>query len=114
MKKNEEVNVDYWDNGNKKVETHFKNGKPDGLTTGWYESGKKKGETRYKNGKPEGLFTLWYESGVKGVEGHYKNGKKEGLQTAWYESGEFWLAIGIVSGVLITVSAGHAISEVGK
>ena len=42
MKRNEEINVDYWDNGNKKVETHFKNGKPDGLTTGWYESGKKK------------------------------------------------------------------------
>lgn len=33
---------------------------------------------------------------------------------AWYESGEFWLAIGIVSGVLITVGAGHAISEAGK
>ena len=64
MKKNEEVNVDYWVNGNKKVETHF------------------------KNGKPEGLITIFYESDVKGVEGHCKNGKKEGLQTAWYESGE--------------------------
>ena len=29
---------------------------------------------------------------------------------AWYESGEFWLAVGIVSGVLVTVAAGHAIS----
>jgi integrase len=48
----------------------------------------KKSETHYKNGKTEGLFTLWYESGGKGVEGHYKNGKKEGLQTGWYESGE--------------------------
>jgi antitoxin component YwqK of YwqJK toxin-antitoxin module len=50
LNKNEEVNVDYWGNGNKKVETHYKDGSPDGLTTGWYESGKKKGETHYKNG----------------------------------------------------------------
>jgi antitoxin component YwqK of YwqJK toxin-antitoxin module len=50
MTKKEEVNVDYWDNGNKKIETHL------------------------KNGKPEGLTTMFYDSGGKGVEGHYKNG----------------------------------------
>ena len=33
---------------------------------------------------------------------------------AWYESGEFWLAVGIITGVLITVSAGYAINEAGK
>ena len=30
---------------------------------------------------------------------------------AWYESGEFWLAVGIVSGVLITAAAGHALNS---
>ena len=34
--------------------------------------------------------------------------------TPWYESGEFWLAIGIVSGVLITAAAGHAIQSAAK
>ena len=34
--------------------------------------------------------------------------------TPWYESGEFWLAIGIVSGVLITTAAGHAIHSAAK
>ena len=29
----------------------------------------------------------------------------------WYESGEFWFAMGIVGGVLITVSAGYAIGQ---
>ena len=29
----------------------------------------------------------------------------------WYESGEFWLAVGIVSGVLITAAAGHALNS---
>lgn len=30
---------------------------------------------------------------------------------SWYESGEFWLAVGIVSGVLITATAGHALNS---
>jgi len=33
---------------------------------------------------------------------------------AWYESGEFWMAIGVISGVLITVSAGYAINQASK
>ena len=33
---------------------------------------------------------------------------------AWYESGEFWLAIGVVSGILLTVGTAHAISQVNK
>lgn len=31
--------------------------------------------------------------------------------TPWYQSGEFWLAVGVVAGVLITVSAGHAVGQ---
>ena len=34
--------------------------------------------------------------------------------TPWYESGEFWFAMGVVGGILITVSAGYAISQAGK
>jgi len=33
---------------------------------------------------------------------------------AWYEAGEFWMAVGVVSGVLITVGAGYAINQVGN
>jgi len=33
------------------AEYHFKNGKADGLRTSWYENGKKKSETHYKDGK---------------------------------------------------------------
>ena len=51
MTKKEEVNVDYWDNGNKKVETHYKNRKLDGLTTGWYEPGEKKQENQFSRRK---------------------------------------------------------------
>ena len=34
--------------------------------------------------------------------------------TPWYESGEFWFAVGVVGGILITVGAGYAIGQAGK
>jgi len=33
---------------------------------------------------------------------------------SWYESGEFWFAMGIVGGILITVGAGYAIGQASK
>ena len=40
--------------------------------------------------------------------------EKNWKPTPWYESGEFWLAVGVVSGVLLTVGAGYAIGQAGK
>ena len=31
---------------------------------------------------------------------------------AWYETGAFWVTIGVVSGVLITIGAGYALGQV--
>ena len=60
-----EVKREYWDNGKLKSETHYKNGKSEGLATTYYKSGEKKDEVHFKNGKPEGLVTTYYESGEK-------------------------------------------------
>ena len=38
------VCVDYYDNGQKKYEGKFKNGKEEGLCIHWYENGQKKSE----------------------------------------------------------------------
>ena len=38
----EEVKKEYWDNGKLKKDTHYKDGKLEGLETIWYESGEKK------------------------------------------------------------------------
>jgi len=46
-------------NQQKKEETHYKDGIPKGLTTGWYENGQKKSEGNVKDGKQEGLSTSW-------------------------------------------------------
>jgi len=64
------------ENGNLKSEVHFKNGKRDGLLTGWYENGKKLVEAHFKNRKKDGLGTGWYENGKKEGETPYKNRKE--------------------------------------
>jgi hypothetical protein len=100
MKKKEEVKVEYYDNGNKKRETHYKDGKEDGVTTYWHEDGTKSTEIHYKDGIPgvqtwwnkdgtkkEGVDTDWYEDGTKSRESHYKDGRLDGVATCWDEDG---------------------------
>jgi len=85
---NRTTQVEYWPNGQKIAEGHFKDGNPDGRWTQWYENGQKQAEGYYKNGKQEGLETWWHENGQKHRERHYKNGKLEGLATRWRKNGQ--------------------------
>ena len=52
----------------------------------YYENGQKRSEETYKNGKLDGLWTDWYENGQKWQEGTFKDGKQIG-RTNWYEDG---------------------------
>ena len=61
----EDVKKEYWDNGKLKIETHYKNGKPEGLATHWFWSGNKKSKVLWKNGVKIELETCFYESGEK-------------------------------------------------
>ena len=78
----------FYENGQKKAEINFKNGKPDGLFVGWYENGQKMAETNFKDGKPDGLAVGWHENGKKKMEGSWKNDKEDGLHTQWHENGQ--------------------------
>jgi len=80
--------ISYYENGQKKYESHYKNGKRDGLLTRWHKNGQKSEEHHYKNGELEGLWTMWYENGQKMEEIHYKNDKRDGPFTVWYENGQ--------------------------
>ena len=88
MRGQETVKKKYYDNGKLKRETHFKNGKRDGLDTWFYETGEKMFEVHVKNRRAEGLRTTWFESGKKKSEAHFKNGKRDGLFTKWSITGE--------------------------
>lgn len=85
-----------------------------GLETSWYENGKKKSEGEYQNGKKVGVWVSWYDNGVIGQKGtyqddqkngvwikNYRNGNKEseglyqndlreGPWKKWYETGKLW------------------------
>ena len=77
----------FYENGQKKGEVNFKDGKEDGLFRWWGENGQKEAEGTYKEGKQDGLWTFWYENGQKKWEWNYKDGK---LWTAigWKPNGE--------------------------
>ena len=72
----EEVKKEYWDNGKLKSETHYENGKEEGLKTFWYESGEKKEESYYREGKKQGKTTGWDKDGNKTHESQFVDGHK--------------------------------------
>ena len=41
----------------------------------WYENGNKKGQCNYKDGKRDGKWVSWSEDGKKEKEEFYKDGK---------------------------------------
>jgi antitoxin component YwqK of YwqJK toxin-antitoxin module len=86
--KQDGLTTGWYENGEKKAEVNFKDGKQDGLTTKWYENGQKQDEGNWKDGKQDGLTTGWYENGEKKAEVNFKDGKQDGLTTKWYENGQ--------------------------
>ena len=91
MKKNG-IHTEFHENGKKKSDGTYKDGKSDGLYTEWYENGKKKSEGNYKGvdrwNQPQkiGKWTGWHENGQKESEVTYKNGK-EIDKKCWDEDG---------------------------
>ena len=87
MKQNKEVEVEYYDNGNKKYETYYKDGKKDGVSTVWYDDGTKESERHYKDGEENGVFTHWHDDGVKDCEYQIEDGECISY-TQWNRDGD--------------------------
>jgi len=66
--------IEYWNNGNKKMERHSKDGKFHGVYTGWHEDGTMDYQHHWKDGIQVGTSTLWNTDGTKEWEGQYKDG----------------------------------------
>ena len=69
--------TEYYEDGQKKLEKHYKEEIENGRWTEWYPNGKKKLEKHFKDGKEEGVWTEWSEDGKKTYEGHFKDGNEE-------------------------------------
>jgi antitoxin component YwqK of YwqJK toxin-antitoxin module len=91
----------WYENGQKKEESAFKDDKLEGRATFWYENGRKEPEGEYQDVKQsgkrgdtgilkdgrQGVWTFWYPDGQKEAEETYKDGKWEGPVTTWYGNG---------------------------
>ena len=54
----------------------------------WFESGDKKIESLYKNNKPTGTWIEYFENGQKKSEIHYIDGVLQGISKGWNEQGD--------------------------
>jgi hypothetical protein len=70
-----------------------KNGKPmvvngNGHQLEYHENGKRKAEGHYLNGKKEGFWTFFHTNGKKESEGNFKDGKPTGKWSYFYFKGK--------------------------
>ena len=93
------------ENGQKKAEGNFKDGKLNGLQMTWYENGQKFRKGNFKDGKEDGLGVQWYENGQKAGEANAKDGKHDGLQLSWHENGKKRLEVNYKDGKEVEGSA---------
>ena len=90
------------ENGQKKYEGNFKDGKKDGISLGWQENGQKEFEEYYKDGKLEGPSNAWYENGQKHTEANFKDGKPDGQSVMWHKNGQKHTEGNFKDGILIS------------
>ena len=65
-----------FENGNREMELDLKNGIPDGMIVTYYENGQKKEQSNFKEGKPaDGEWFAWHENGELKVEIIIENGE---------------------------------------
>ena len=67
-----------------------------GVTVDKYENGQKREEATYKDGKLHGKYARWHKNGQKAQEVTFENGKVLMPYGVWYENGQ--LAIEFVDG----------------
>ena len=78
--------VAFYENGNKKKESNYTDGKINGISIEYYENGTKKQESNYTDGKINGARIDYYENGNKKRETNFTNGRENGALTEWYEN----------------------------
>jgi uncharacterized protein len=76
----------YFENGNMKEKTEYKNGLMEGVSEFWWSNGEKRSTYTYKMGKIEGDFVKYKFSGAKDMAGSYKAGLLNGPCTLYYSN----------------------------
>lgn len=75
--------IDYYDNGRKWTEVHYRNGKMHGKFCHWTSDGQPTVRGTYRDGKREGLWTEWHGTGKLRSQCRYSNGNIQGSKV-WF------------------------------
>jgi antitoxin component YwqK of YwqJK toxin-antitoxin module len=79
--------IEFYTNGNKRIELSLNKGKVDGSVTLYLESGQTSEIRSYKSGKMDGTWSTWNNNGVKIGVANYKNNVKHGEWFIWDDAG---------------------------
>jgi hypothetical protein len=88
----------YMSGGHVAMETTFKNGIKEGLTTTYYASGKTRGTLWYKNGLREDSAKWYFEEGQLFRITPYKKDTVDGIQKQYFRNGKLKALIGYSKG----------------
>jgi len=75
--------TEWAEDGHRRLELEFRNGKRDGLLVEWYPDGQKTRQGRWASDRETGVWTGWQPTGDKAWECTYQDGKIVGKKTFW-------------------------------
>jgi antitoxin component YwqK of YwqJK toxin-antitoxin module len=78
--------IEYFINGQIKLDYNYKNGEIEGVYKSYYENGQIEKNCNYINGKFDGPYKSYYENGNLMDQLHYKNGNKDGQFQSFYDN----------------------------
>jgi len=80
--------VEYYENGTKKVEYFGEKDKPNGVVKLYFPTGELNAELNFINGIQDGLSKVYFKSGSIEKEMHFKNGQQIDTMKIFYEKGQ--------------------------
>ena len=90
--------IGWHENGTKRSERNFTNGKRDGIDIQWHSNGQIERKSTWELGKLTGLSESWYDNSQLKVKGFYKDGNKVGAWTEWHKNGQKKAEVMMVEG----------------
>ena len=81
-------NLCEFENGQKRLEGRYEDGKREGVWTWWHENGRKMMEGSYQDNKRVGIWFVAYENGLKQSEGPFRDDKRDGKWIYWDTDGQ--------------------------
>ena len=91
-----------FEDGTKKQELNYTNGRKNGIFQRWYSNGQLEKRGNYKDDRFDGLFEAWNEEGERKWKGFYREGKQNGEWILFDKSGNPMPAIYFKDGIETT------------